>query len=241
MVVLRLLVHIPVSAVHLCSCLKQIEIRTLSTVFWISEPFSAGGTISRSFLESLKGRLLYAAGHTYGRCTQLACQLLHRHSGAGPTIRVERNLVVAVECAFDLLRRSRPRSINRWTEEPPILIFTDGAAEENYEVVTHGAVMVDVWTGRRSFFGDHIPTEFVSLWKHHGRRQVISQAEMFPVLVAKNTWGPILAGRSILWFLDNESARSCFVRNYSPVLENFEEILQRHPKTIELRLYVEPT
>lgn len=29
-----------------------------------------------SILESLKGRLLYAAGHTFGRCTQLAIQLI---------------------------------------------------------------------------------------------------------------------------------------------------------------------
>ena len=42
-----------------------------------------GSTAPRSKLESLKGRMLYAAGHTYGKCTQLACQLLHKVGGGG--------------------------------------------------------------------------------------------------------------------------------------------------------------
>lgn len=45
-----------------------------------------GQRTSRTNIESLKGRLLYAAGHTHGRCTQLACQLLHRFSGDGPMV-----------------------------------------------------------------------------------------------------------------------------------------------------------
>lgn len=64
-------------------------------------------------------------------------------------------------------------------------------------------------------------SEFVAFWKRNDKKQVISQAEMFPVLISKFLWSEVLAGRSVLWFLDNESARTCFVRNYSPVLDNF--------------------
>ena len=71
------------------------------------------------------------------------------------------------------------------------------------------------------FFGDHIPDPFVAFWKRSGRKQVISQAEIFPVLVAKETWKQVIENRSILWFLDNDSARMALVRNYSPVLDNF--------------------
>ena len=35
-------------------------------------------TVALSTLETLKGRLLYAAGHTFGRCSQLAIQLTSR-------------------------------------------------------------------------------------------------------------------------------------------------------------------
>lgn len=80
---------------------------------------------------------------------------------------------------------------------------------------------MDPVSGYRSHFGDHIPVEFVELWKRSGKRQVISQAELFPVLVAKMVWSCMIEGRSVLWFLDNESSRMALVRNYSPVLDNF--------------------
>eukprot|EP00435_Cladocopium_sp_Y103_P031558 s2135_g8.t1 len=71
------------------------------------------------------------------------------------------------------------------------------------------------------FFGDHVPEAFTKVWARHGKKHVICQAEMFPVLVAKCTWSDRLALRSILRFMDNESARMAFVRNFSPVIDNF--------------------
>ena len=72
-----------------------------------------------------------------------------------------------------------------------------------------------------SSFGDHVPKPYVLAWARTGKKQVIAQAEMFPVLVAKCTWKQQLKGRSILWFLDNESAKMAFVRCFSPVIENY--------------------
>eukprot|EP00435_Cladocopium_sp_Y103_P029262 s1712_g7.t1 len=61
------------------------------------------------------------------------------------------------------------------------------------------------------------------------KKQVIAQAEIFPVLVAKDTWKELLENRSVLWFLDNESARMALIRNISPILDNFC-LLQLNPK-----------
>eukprot|EP00435_Cladocopium_sp_Y103_P006698 s4577_g2.t1 len=175
----------------------------------------------RAKLESLKGRLLYAAGHTYGRCTQLACQLLHKFGGEGPSVKVTPELVQVVAEALTLLLDAKPRTVQAWADCPPILIFTDGAVEENLELVTHGAVLVDPWKQCSFYFGDHVPRCFVELWSHAGKKQVISQAEIFPVIISKATWETALQGRSVLWFLDNDSARLALIRNFSPVLDNF--------------------
>eukprot|EP00435_Cladocopium_sp_Y103_P030657 s5118_g7.t1 len=59
------------------------------------------------------------------------------------------------------------------------------------------------------------------MWQRAGKRQVIAQAEIFPVSVSKDTWKSLLSGRSVIWFLDNESARSALVRCFSPILDNF--------------------
>ena len=80
-------------------------------------------TISRSFLESVKGRLLYAAGHTFGRSTQLACQLLHRVSGSAASVMVTAELIHVVSEALSLLIAAKPRKIDRWSDLPPVLIF----------------------------------------------------------------------------------------------------------------------
>eukprot|EP00435_Cladocopium_sp_Y103_P059286 s1864_g21.t1 len=182
---------------------------------------AAGDSIPRSKLESLKGRLLYAAGHTYGRCTQLACQLLHRFGGMGPSVKVTAELIHATADALELLVNSKPRSVPAWDNTPPVLIFTDGAVEDNMNSVTHGALLIDPHSGKSFFFGDHVPEDFTSMWGRHGKRQVIAQAEIFPVLIAKETWATLLEGRSVLWFLDNESARMALIRNFSPILDNF--------------------
>lgn len=178
-------------------------------------------SISRTQLESIKGRLLYAAGHTFGRCTQLACQLLHRLGGAGPSIKVTPELVYAVSEALEALNSAGPRTIKPWEGMPPVLIFSDGAVENEGATVTHGALLVDPALNLRCVFGDHVPQPFVTAWARAGKRQVIAQAEMFPVLAAKCTWKKQLSGRSIIWFLDNESARMAFVRCFSPVIDNY--------------------
>ena len=87
---------------------------------------SLNASISRSFIESLKGRLLYAAGHTYGRCTQLACQLLHRVANIGAKVDVTQELVHCVCMAVESLVEAKPREIFPWKHEKPVLVFTDG-------------------------------------------------------------------------------------------------------------------
>ena len=115
------------------------------------------------------------------------------------------------------------------TKEKPVLVFTDGAVEIDFKDVTFGAVLVDFSAGKYYVFGASVSQRIVDSWQKSGRRQVISQAESYPVLVAKETWCSHLASRSVLWFLDNESARMALVRNFSPVPDNFS-ILQVNAK-----------
>ena len=193
-------------------------------------------TVSRSQLESLKGRLLYAAGHTYGRCTQLACQMLHRLGGTGATIRVSPELVCAVADALVTLKSSKPRVIEPWNNLPPVLVFTDGAVEGDGAEVTHGALLADPALGRSYVFGDTVPAAFVEKWTRHGKKQVIAQAEMLPVLVSKCTWEEALRNRNVLWFLDNESAKMAFVRCFSPVVDNFFMLQMNSKLDVELQI-----
>ncbi|CAL1131315.1 unnamed protein product [Cladocopium goreaui] len=84
-------------------------------------------------------------------------------------------------------------------------------------MVTHGALLVDPWKGTSYFFGDHAPIQFVEMWQRTGKKQVIAQAEIFPVLIAKETWQSEISDRSVLWFLDNESFFASAVGVYAPL------------------------
>ena len=51
---------------------------------------------------------------------------------------------------------------------------------------------------------------------------MIYQAELFPIWIAKVTWKHLLTGRQVLWFCDNEAARSAMIRSYSPLLDSLQ-------------------
>ena len=116
---------------------------------------------------------------------------------------------------------SKPRLISAWSDCPPLLLFTDRAVEDGDQGVTHGAILIDPWKQCSFYFGDEVPSEFLALWRRHGKKQVICQAEILPVLTSKETWCSHIEGRSVLWFVDNEAARMALVRNFSPRLDNF--------------------
>ena len=75
---------------------------------------------------------------------------------------------------------------------PPVVIFADGACEDG--VVTIGAVVIDQ-EARPEAFGARLGQELVDSWKtRDAQTQVIGQAELFPLLVARLTWGARLQG-----------------------------------------------
>ena len=137
--------------------------------------------------------------------------------------------------ALNILEASGPREIATWGDGPPVLIFTDGACEDNGNMVTHGAVMFDPSTGRQEYFGDHVPRHLVQKWARTGKKQLVFYAEILPVVVAKATWRTILERRTCLYFIDNEAARACFVRYFTPVLDATSLLLDAAALDMQIR------
>ena len=84
-------------------------------------------------------------------------------------------------------------------------------------------------------FGDSVPDAWLEKWRSSGKRQLICQAELFPLLVAKATWFEILQHRSIMWFIDNNAALSAAIRAFSPVLENYELLVLNSQLDVQLQ------
>ena len=183
------------------------------------EEIASQGHLCQDKLASFKGRLLFATNHVFGRCaqvcTQLISQALRAHGGADAFQEV----VQAAREALRMLRKSGPRQISVWGSDPPVLIFSDGACEDEGRLVTHGAVMFDMATGCQEFYGDSVPSWLVAKWRRTGLKQLIYFAELLPVLVAKLTWRHVVRRRLCVFYLDNEAARACLIRSFSPVCD----------------------
>ena len=125
--------------------------------------------VPQSLIETLRGRLLYAAGHTFGKCTQLAVQLIAKATRSGPLVLLDERTKQVIRSALEMLQTSGPRVVAGWSGTKPILIFTDGACEQEGIKVTHGAVFADFFEDRFLYFGDDIPQCWTSKWRASAR------------------------------------------------------------------------
>jgi len=131
-------------------------------------------------------------------------------------------LKLALSHAVIHLETAGPRVIGPRRREKPVLVFTDGACEP--EGTTVGGVLVDGSVAQ--CFGCVVSAPQVEAWKTKlNQKQVIGQAELFPVLLAKLTWAEHLKDRRAIYFIDNDAARLGLVKAYSPVLPSLGIIM----------------
>ena len=168
-------------------------------------------------LASFKGRMLFATSHVFGRCAQICTQLIGQALKAARPEEARDHVLKAARLALEVLSEAGPREVLRWGEAPPVLVFTDGACEKDGALTTHGAVLLDPATGVQEFFGERVPDFLVQRWQGQGLKQLVFFAELLPVAVAKATWQHILKNRLCIFFLDNEAARACLIRSFTPV------------------------
>ncbi|CAL1170452.1 unnamed protein product [Cladocopium goreaui] len=90
----------------------------------------------------------------------------------GPLILLDNRAKLALRDAFSCLAESGPRSVQAWSGRRPLVIFTDGACEENGELVTHGAVLFDPVSSSSYMFGDKVPIEWLDQWRLNARLDV---------------------------------------------------------------------
>ena len=60
-----------------------------------------------------------------------------------------------------------------------------------------------------------IAAELVSEWKSEGGAQIIGQAELYPVWLARAQWAKHLAGRRVLIFIDNNGSKDSIVKGFT--------------------------
>eukprot|EP00435_Cladocopium_sp_Y103_P059935 s673_g21.t1 len=163
-------------------------------------------------LEQLHGRLVWFRSFVFGRKLNSATRVLSWYSRRPTTsVRLDDKLAGALATLEKHLRASTnvviSRDINKtW------LIFTDGAFEPDHrEPATIGGILVNPQSKVVSFFGaalsESLLEEFLAESKHP-----IYELEIFPLIVAVRAWSKFLRDQLVVHYLDNDAARSSFVR-----------------------------
>ena len=115
--------------------------------------------------------------------------------------------------------RAKPCTITVGDTRPPILIFTDGAHEE--EVTGDGGIMIDPHTCEVAGFGRNMRKRLKERLSMKGKKkQIIGQAELYPALCARRLWKEKIKGRDVIHFVDNDAARFALIKGSPPCLES---------------------
>jgi hypothetical protein len=177
--------------------------------------------------------LLYAESQTFGRSAATALVALGdgRLLGRGPP-GPSSELYLALMWIRKFLRTAGPRVVPVRMSGPVKLVFTDGAAEESG--VSCGAVLFDGAVDRAYWFGLAVPEWLVARWREVGFQQVIAQAELLPVLLARLTWRNELRGQKVVYLIDNEAVREALVKGSTGAVASRSLLLQCAEEAVAL-------
>ena len=154
---------------------------------------------------SLLGRVSFCESNCFHRFGAVAVKdIAARSRDSQVTKPLPRPLKEKLLWLATALADMKPKVIDCMAEKRPIILFTDGAAESSdpavlsFDVVTIGAVAIDTVDGSMCHFGDRVPDKIVEEWRAGGILQVIAQAEVYPVTLAKVLIGDNWSGRRVI-------------------------------------------
>ena len=197
---------------------KKLAVKELVTT--ITEILDAGEFIPAG-VRSFRDRCQFASCQTFGRCASAPIRVLGQVADSQVYSRgIPATVAHALRWLREYFTAAVPRTI-RLHPSPPVVIFTDGFCEPGFlgEVTAGvGGVMFDPDLPGPQYFGLRVPSDIISIWTEKGdKKQVVGQAELLPVNMAKEVWSRSFINRAAIWFLDNDSARYGLISGSSRV------------------------
>ena len=167
--------------------------------------------------DSLRGKLNFMEGQVFGRVGRSALGVFNADSNGH--VQLSPMKIATLEWICSWLDNSVPRAISPTHVGPPLLLFTDGAVEFSGAkvVTTCGAVLYDPRDATYHCFGCLVDERIAASWRTDTKKQIITEAEIYPILLAKRLWASRLCRVKALVFVDNEPAKHALVRGTSPV------------------------
>ena len=177
------------------------------------------GFMKPSDLGKLRGRLQFAESQSFGRAARFVFAPFSRtfQFGTRSSRALDDQAIEALNLVKRLLACMKPRVIT-CLKLQHTLIFTDGACEgDQFSNVTCGGVVIEPTS--RWWFGIRVPKGLVQSWTTlGGKQQVIAEAEMLPILIARELLCLSNLVCPVIVFVDNESVKNALIKGYSEVV-----------------------
>jgi hypothetical protein len=209
------------------SLVENVQKRTEDMIKLIESCRNKKG-VTKHESEVIRGRLQFMESQLFGRAGK---SFLFCFSGFGShppkwSAAMDTNFLQLI----NWLKCVRPRPLDCLDGSPPVLLFTDGACEDYLQddrppKVSMGALLIDRLTSTRQYFSEEVSAPIVQHWLKQGKRQLVTEAELLPVLISKLQWPSQLYGRKALVFIDSEPARNSLVKG-SSFSESCNEIVR---------------
>ena len=179
----------------------------------IGNMISADGTgVSPKELERLHGRLVWFNSFVFGRTLKAAVSVVSKYARASTSkVGVAGPLKDALVILQEELAKDEPVKINSATTNT-WTIYTDGAFEPDGEIrASVGAVLVNPDGLVLECFGLKLPDSLTSEFEKDSKHPIY-ELEIFPILLALRVWQSHLLNAQIVFYLDNDAARSGMIR-----------------------------
>ena len=175
---------------------------------------SERGRLTVHEAQVLLGLLNFSSGFFAGRALKQTCRWLSGFLGGDqPSEAVVRGMC---RHAITILRQTPPRFITcNQADGSPVLVWTDGSWEPKTGFAGLGSVVLDTRSGIALVQEGSVPSRVLRRWREEVGDQIICEIELYAVLMTRAGLQNLLAGRRVIFFIDNEAARSVIIRGLS--------------------------
>ena len=157
---------------------------------------------------SFKGRIQWFESFLFGRTANLAIHRLGKRAlskGGRTGYKLDAELKSSLDFLQKRVEHGAPLQLPAATEQA-VLIFTDGAFEEETGAGSIGGVLLDHNGKAISYFSEEVPRLLMELFLKESENPIYL-IELLAVHVAAFLWGGQTFGRYIVMCIDNEASR----------------------------------
>ena len=171
--------------------------------------------------ERLRGRLQWYDTFLFGRVANYAMSVIGKRATSCSTVG---NLDSQLKRALLFLKArvlvSKPLELTRMAGKT-FFVFTDGAVEPAADgtqtLASVGGILYNSDGVAEAFFSEKVPQLILNMFLQHSSHPIF-EVELLATLVAAHVWASAIANTYVVFYIDNEAARSALLKSYSSVL-----------------------